>query len=465
MDNQLPPKKVPDFCSFRYGLALFLHCCNVLITAQRTCLNLTIVAMVNSTDPHGLTNASTENLQDNTKNPVYNWSPNIQGMILSSIFYGVVFIQIPVGYLSIIYTVKKTIGCALFLSSLLSLLIPPAAEVGEAYIIACRVVQGMAQEIVMIAQCQVWVKWAPPLEQGQLNSICQSGFLLGIFIVLLVTGVICESLGWPMVFYILGASGCALCLLWFVLFYDDPMDHPCISISEKEYITSSLQQQVSSSRQPLPIKAMLKSLPLWAISFSMIAYYCASSTMLFYTPTFINSVLHVTIRENGLLSALPYLFAWIFGILSGQISDFFLTRNIFSIITVRKLFTTLGLLLPATFKTCLPYLTYNFHSALILLILSVAPGSFNFVGSLINALDIAPRYYGFLRAVTSSFGVIGSLAATTLTGLILSQDPEYAWFKVFFSLAATEVIILIFYLIFAKAEIQDWAKEIQETRF
>lgn len=43
---------------------------------------------------------------------------------------------------------------------------------------------------------------------------------------------------------LIGACGCALSLLWFVLFYDDPKDHPCISISEKEYILSSLNQQV-----------------------------------------------------------------------------------------------------------------------------------------------------------------------------------------------------------------------------
>uniref|UniRef100_A0A8C8Z0G5 Solute carrier family 17 member 1 n=1 Tax=Prolemur simus TaxID=1328070 RepID=A0A8C8Z0G5_PROSS len=464
MDNQFPPKKVPGFCSFRYGLSLLLHCCNVVVTAQRTCLSLTMVAMVNSTDPHGMTNTSTKKLQDNMKNPVYNWSPEIQGIIFSSSFYGVVFTQIPVGYLSGIYSVKKMVGSALFLGSLLSLFIPPAAEVGATWVIACRVVQGISQATVVTAQHEVWVKWAPPLERGRLTSMSLSGLMLGPFIVLLVTGVICESLGWPMVFYIFGACGCALCLLWFVQFYDDPKNHPYISISEKEYITSSLDHQVSSSRQSLPIKDMLKSLPVWAITLSNLAYSWTKNTMLIYTPTFINSVLHVNIRENGLLSALPYLFAWICGILAGQISDFFLTRNIFSIITIRKLFTILGFLLPAIFSACLPYLTSSFHGTVIFLILASATSSFSLGGALINALDIAPRYYGFLKGFTSLIGISGALISSTLTGLILSQDPESAWFKVFFLMAAINVISLIFYLIFGKAEIQDWAKERQHTR-
>ena len=43
---------------------------------------------------------------------------------------------------------------------------------------------------------------------------------------------------------LIGACGCALSVLWFILFYEDPKDHPYISNREKEYITSALTQQV-----------------------------------------------------------------------------------------------------------------------------------------------------------------------------------------------------------------------------
>lgn len=76
---------------------------------------------------------------------MYNWSPKTQGIIFSSIFYGILIIQIPVGYLSEKYSIKKMIGSALFLSSLFSLILPMAAEGGEAWIIACRAAQGVSQ--------------------------------------------------------------------------------------------------------------------------------------------------------------------------------------------------------------------------------------------------------------------------------------------------------------------------------
>lgn len=79
------------------------------------------------------------------QNPVYDWSPQTQGIILSSVTYGMLVTQVPVGYLSGIYPVKIMVGSALLLSSLLSLLMPLAAGVGESAVIACRVAQGLSQ--------------------------------------------------------------------------------------------------------------------------------------------------------------------------------------------------------------------------------------------------------------------------------------------------------------------------------
>nr|XP_012373952.2 sodium-dependent phosphate transport protein 1-like [Dasypus novemcinctus] len=463
MEDQRPPPKVPGFCSYRYGLSFLLHVCNLVVVAQSMSLSLTMVVMVNGTEPHSVTNFSANQLPAHVRNPVYDWSPDIQGIILSSTVYGRIITQVPVGYFSGIYSTKKIVGCALLLCSLFNLFIPLAADLGKTTIIVCRVLQGFAQGIVAAGQHDIWVRWAPPLERGRLTSISTSGLLLGPFIALLVTGLICQSLGWPMVFYIFGTCGCALCVLWVVLVYDDPRDHPCMSISEKEYITSSTIQQFSSKRQFLPIKAMLKSLPLWAISTGNCAYYWTYIIMNLYIPTFINSMFHVNVRENGLLSPLPYLFAWIFGILAGQMSDFFQSRNILRLLTIWKLFTSLGLLLPAFFSVCLLYLSSSFLSTIVFLILITATGSFSVVGSQLNALDIAPRYYGFLKGVTTVIGLMGGIVGSTLTGIIINQDLESSSFKIFILMSAISVGSSIFYLVFAAAEVQDWARDREQT--
>nr|XP_044988780.1 sodium-dependent phosphate transport protein 1-like [Jaculus jaculus] len=412
---------VPGFCSFRYGLALLLHFVNMGISGQHTCLSLTIVTMVNRTDTSGVPNASAGQKLDDTKNPVYNWSPGIQGVILSSFSYGAIIAYIPVGYLSGRFPVKKWIGSAVFLSSVFSLLTPGAAHLGPALFIVCRALQGLSQGIVIAAQNAIWVKWAPTLERGRLISVSYSGFKLGSFLVMLGSGFICDLLGWPMVFYILGAFGCVLSLLWFILFYEEPKDHPWISIREKEYINSSLAQQVSSRRQRLPIKAMLKSLPVWAITLSVFAYMWSASLFAVYTPTYLSTMLHINMRENGLLSGLPHLCAYICGIVAGEMADFFHSRKIFSLLTIRKLFTTLGLLLPVIFSLSLLAPGLGFHGTVTLLVLASASLNFSMVGGFINVLDIAPRYYGFLNGVEILVGTVGSMTSPLAVGHILSQ--------------------------------------------
>lgn len=464
MDDRSPSRRVPGFCSLRCGLALLLHFCNVSMMSQRACLSLTMVAMVNSSGPQGSPNTSTPEPLDDVKNPVYNWSPQTQGIILSSVTYGMLITQVPVGYLSGIYPVKNMVGSALLLSSLLSLLMPLAAGVGESAVIACRVAQGLSQGTVLVAQHTVWTKWAPPLERGRLTSLSLSGLMLGPSVALCVTGLICQSLGWPMVFYIFGAGGCALSLCWFLLFYDDPEGHPCISPAEKEFIASSLVEQAGSAGKSVPIRAVLKSRPVWAISLGCFAFSWTNHVMFLYLPTFISSKLHVNVRENGLLSALPHLCCWLLGILAGHVSDGFLSRKMLSLLAVRKLFTALGLLLPAVFVVGLLYLGPGFHGTVACLTLASATLGFCVAGMVINPLDIAPRYYGFLKGVTVLIGMTGGLISSTLAGIILNQDPEAAWSAIFFLVAAVNVSSLLFYLVFAAADVQAWAQEKQLTR-
>lgn len=46
--------------------------------------------------------------------------------------------------------------------------------------------------------------------------------------------------------------------------------------------------------------------------------------------------------QNSFLSALPYLGAWLFSMLSGVIADFLIERGVFSVTIVRKLLTVAG---------------------------------------------------------------------------------------------------------------------------
>lgn len=53
----------------------------------------------------------------------------------------------------------------------------------------------------------MWTRWAPPLERSRLVTFSGSGCNFGAFVALPLTGYICQTLGWPAVFYICGEAG------------------------------------------------------------------------------------------------------------------------------------------------------------------------------------------------------------------------------------------------------------------
>ncbi len=60
------------------------------------------------------------------------------------------------------------------------------------------------QGVTYPAMMAMWARWAPPLERSRLMTLSGAGGNFGAFIALPFTGYICQTLGWPAVFYIFG---------------------------------------------------------------------------------------------------------------------------------------------------------------------------------------------------------------------------------------------------------------------
>ncbi|XP_077621837.1 sodium-dependent phosphate transport protein 4 isoform X1 [Crocuta crocuta] len=476
VDENLVPKKVPSFCSTRYGLALITHLCNFMVMTQYVAINITMVAMVNGTNHQSRFNGSTEMLpidsfsgsNDVPKSlsaeaSVYDWSPQIQGILFGSVNYGMMLTVAPSGYLAGRIGTKRVVGVSLVGSSLLTIFTPLAADLGLAFFIATRIVQGLMQGSILGGQFALWEKWGPPHERSRLCTITIAGMPLGAFAIILLGGIISQSLGWPFVFYVFGGIGCIYCLLWFALVYDEPIFHPWINVTEKEYILASLAHQVIPQKQPLPIKAMLRSLPLWSIGVCNFSHQWLVTILIVYMPTYISSVFNINIRDNGFLSALPFIIAWVTSILTGQLADFLLTKN-FRLVTVRKITTFLGNFPSSALLLVLPYLTPSYVTTMTLLMITCGLSPISQSGIYVNPLDIAPRHSSLLMGVSRELGCAAAIAAPTVSGLLLSQDPVFGWRNVFLLLFAINLSGLIFYLVFGDASIQDWAKERKLTR-
>ncbi|XP_074073335.1 sodium-dependent phosphate transport protein 3-like isoform X2 [Macrotis lagotis] len=427
-------------------------------------MSIAIVSMVNNTDMTDPSNFSTVGNSEDMPNagfPVLAWSPEIQGIIFSSVSYGSLISLIPSGYLVGIFGVRKTLVVGLAMTSLLTILTPFAAAQKVLHIIMIRVTQGIFQGFVITSVFSFWKNWAPPIERNLLNGITLCGVLLGNFTIFLVGGIISHSLGWPYIFYIFGVIGLVCCTLSVFLIYDDPMIHPYISNNEKEYIISSLPIEVTPPGWSLPIKAAARSLPLWAILIICICYSWTFASMSEILPTIINNIFHFDSINNGFLSSLPSICSLVSIIIGGQISDFLLSRNILRPVVIRKLLIVLGMLPGAGLFIAVPFVRGN--TTIIILILSLAINNLCATVPGVNILEIAPKYNSFLNGVANALSILPQIIVPTVAGFFIGQDSVNGWKNIFFLSATIILIGMIIFLIFGRAEIQDWAKERTDT--
>lgn len=125
-----------------------------------------------------------------------------------------------------------------------------------------------------------------------------------------MSGYLIEHFGWESVFYITGGIGLVWSIAWFFLVFDSPAQHPRITTEERYEIESKIAEGSGGKGvkpSKVPWKAILLSMPVWALivthGCSVFGYF----TVVNQLPSYMKQVLHFKIKENGLLSSLPYL--------------------------------------------------------------------------------------------------------------------------------------------------------------
>lgn len=315
----------------------------------------------------------------------------------------------------------------------------------------------LPQGVTFPAMMAMWARWAPPLERSRLTTMSSSGANFGAFVALPLTGFICHSLGWPAVFYICGGAGCLWAVAWFILVSDEPHTHPRISKQEQDYIIHSVGSQGGAHGWSLPLLPMLFSVPLWAIILSQMCANWSYYTLLTSLPTYMDTVLHFDLRQNSFLSALPYLGAWLFSVLSGVVADSLLERELLSVTAVRKIFTIIGLLLPAGFLAAVGFSGCSGVLAVTFLTLSTTIGGISAAGVFINQLDIAPRYSGVLLGITNTFATIPGVVAPIAVGYLAKDHSLVGWRNVFCVAAGISAAGALVFTLFGSGKIQKWA--------
>lgn len=449
-------KKWTDFLTCRQILNIMVILGFMFNYMLRVNLTIAIVDMV-ETNTTNITNTnSSKGRIDDTK---FNWDTEQKNAVLGSFFWGYVLTELPGGRMAEIVGARKIFGGGMLMASILTVLTPAACYLNYYVILILRAVLGFFLGATWPAIPPMAASWIPPMERSKFiaNMMASS---LGAALTMPVCGYLISTVGWASVFYVTGVVGIVWSVLWFVLIYDSPAQHPRITKEERlEIETKIADGQGGKSKKPssVPWKQIFMSMPVWAIvvthGCSVFGYF----TVVNQLPTYMKDVLHFNIKENGLLSSLPYLGKYIMAVISSYLADKLRQSGKLSTTATRKFFTTFAVFVPGLLMIIQVFWGMDAILSVTVFTVSLFFNGAVTAGYLANGLDIAPNFSGTIFGLANTLSSFGGWLSTKIVAVITYKESSFAtWKYVFWILVFTYVFGALMYLVFGSGKLQKW---------
>lgn len=150
------------------------------------------------------------------------------------------------------------------------------------------------------------------------------GSSVGAALTFPLCGYIIHWFGWPLVFHLSGALGTLWFILWWILVYDSPAEHPRISKEERDYIQKQIGEAISEHKvfstfstllssvsfswtfqEKPPWGHIMRSGPIWMITFAQWGGIWGLFTLMTQAPTYLKHIHGWDIR-----SVIVLIFFW-----------------------------------------------------------------------------------------------------------------------------------------------------------
>uniref|UniRef100_T1KC49 Major facilitator superfamily (MFS) profile domain-containing protein n=1 Tax=Tetranychus urticae TaxID=32264 RepID=T1KC49_TETUR len=461
---------IKNVARFRWLIFILGNIANFANSLIGTSLSLTIVAMIekdptNSTQLFDANGTSTVKIAPISTGKIHvDWTSVDKDRMLQAGFWGILAISLFSGRICELFGPRRVVSLALAFVGLTNMLFPLIAKHSffGAYLI--KIVQGMCAGLVSPSLFVMISRWSTSSERTLSNSVVIAGATIGNLVCLPLAGVLVSSSflgGWPSVFYLFGGFNLIFAVVWYIIVYDTPEEHPYLSPEELEVILANRTLK-SGNTIEVPWRKMLTSLPVFAHLTHSFTYGWVIATVSSQIPSFYEEVLGFSHTANGFISSLPWLLSTLCSITASTIADKLRRTNRFSTVAIRKVLTVLGEYnnrLGTVSGGLVAITLLGKRRMAVVLTLSITKG----LGGLIiagvgaNHLDIAPSFAGTLGGFASVLSSVASLAANEgVAQIVGNETTAQNWYYFFYLSAVINIAGAIVFVLFGSGETQSW---------
>ncbi|XP_064100173.1 putative inorganic phosphate cotransporter [Macrobrachium nipponense] len=461
----------------RHVLVFLLFLGFAEVYAMRVNLSVAIVAMVMK---QSSSHESAQQVEDTCPEPAsqesrssvsvnsgeFDWDEKTQGMILGCFFYGYMLTNYIGGRLAERFGGRLVYGLGVTLTGILTVLSPLAAKHSTGAFMVIRVLEGMTEGVTFPAMNVMVSFWIPPQERARsLARIC-GGCQFGTVVTLSVSGWLSQSIwGWPAVFYVSGSLAIVWGWFWFKNVYDSPDQHPTISTAEKLFIKQGIGDHRNNKSLDVPWYSILTSTPFLIVIVTHVGnnwgFYCLLTEL----PTYLKNIQHYDMKQNGVVSAMPYLLMWLFSLFYSSLMDHLLEKRVLTTRQIRQLAMAIGNYIPMVSVLLVPWAGCNGRLAVALICVAVGASGATFCGFHCAFQELAPNFAGTLTGISNTLATIPGFLAPVVTGAIINNQQTLGqWREVFQLVSMVYLVVCSLYLVYMSSDVQPWNEGHTEKR-
>jgi MFS transporter, ACS family, glucarate transporter len=431
------------------------------VDARRSRVRLFIVTMLFLVTTVNYADRATLSIAGSALSKELNLDAVAMGYVFSAFGWSYVIAQVPGGWLLDRFGSRSVYAVSIIIWSLFTMmqgLIGFFSGAAAVFVLfALRFLVGFAEAPSFPANARIVAAWFPGNERGTASAFFNSGQYFATVIFAPLMGWIAHDYGWRNVFYVMGALGVVMGVVWIKTIYG-PKEHPSINEAEFDYIRdggalvdldapkNAITEAKSIEHGPgwNHIKQLLSNRMMLGV---YIGQYCINTLTYFFLtwfPVYLVKERGLSILQAGLVATLPALCGFIGGVLGGIISDAIL-RKTGSLTMARKIPIVGGMLLSMAIIGC----NYVDGQALVVGLMAVA-----FFGKGIGALgwavvsDTSPKEAGGVSGgLFNTFGNLSSITTPIVIGYILAANGSFNSALVFVGLNALVAAVAYLFIV------------------
>ncbi|HRH44604.1 MAG TPA: MFS transporter, partial [Pyrinomonadaceae bacterium] len=296
-----------------------------------------------------------------------------------------------------------------------------------------RFILGIGEAGNFPASIKTVAEWFPKKERALATGVFNSGTNIGALVTPLAVPWIALTWGWYEAFIITGVIGFIWLIFW-LLFYRTPEQHPQITKEEFDYIQSDQEEP-----QPkIPWRKLLPHRQTWAFAIGKFLTDPIWWVYLFWLPDFLNKKYGLDLTTFGVPIAVIYIIADVGSIGGGWISSTLIKKG-WSINAGRK--TAMLICALAVIPIIFASITSSLWVSVFLIGLAAAAHQGWSANIFTTASDMFPKQaVGSVVGIGGMAGAIGGMYMSKVVGWILDATGSYV---VIFIIAASAYLVAL----------------------